>query len=125
MMTKGQKKRCHIIIHGAAASAAGIGFGLAQAPGSDVPAIVGIEIGMTISIGAVFGISLTESTAKSIVLSAAGTVVGRGISQVLLGWMPLIGNTINASTAFGVVEALGWAIANDFANKENRSSKYL
>lgn len=119
-MTTEQKKRCKRIIHTAAASAAGVGAGMAQLPGADVPIIVGIEITMTISLGAVFGISLTESSAKSIVLATAGTIAGRGISQGLLGWIPGFGNAINAATAFGVVEALGWAIAKDFSNKENR-----
>ena len=33
----------------------------------------------------------------------------------LLGWIPILGNDINAGTAFTVTEAIGWAIANDFA----------
>jgi len=119
-MTSTEKSKCHKIIHMAATSAAAVGAGMAQMPGADVPIIVGIEITMTISLGAIFGISLNESAAKSIVLSTAGTIAGRGISQGLVGWIPGLGNIINASTAFGVVEALGWAIANDFANKHNR-----
>lgn len=119
-MTSEQKSKCKKIIHTAAVGAAGVGAGMAQLPRADVPIIVGIEITMTISLGAVFGISLTESSAKSIVLATAGTIAGRGISQGLLGWIPGFGNAINAATAFGVVEALGWAIAKDFSNKENR-----
>jgi len=119
-MTSAEKSNCHTIIHTAATSAAAIGAGMAQMPGADVPIIIGIEITMTISLGAIFGISLNESAAKSIVLSTAGTIAGRSISQGLVGWIPGLGNIINASTAFGVVEALGWAIANDFANKNNR-----
>jgi len=119
-MTAEEKSKCHQIIHSAAVGAAGVGAGMAQMPGADIPIIVGIEITMTIALGGVFGVSLTESAAKSIVLSTAGTIAGRGISQGLIGWIPGLGNVINASTAFGVVEALGWAIANDFANKENR-----
>lgn len=119
-MTAEEKSRCHRIIHTAAVSAAGVGAGMAMMPGADVPIIIGIEVTMTIALGGVFGVSLTESAAKSIVLSTAGTIAGRGISQGLVGWIPGLGNVINASTAFGVVEALGWAVANDFANKENR-----
>lgn len=119
-MTAEEKSRCHRIIHTAAVSAAGVGAGMAMMPGADVPIIIGIEVTMTIALGGVFGVSLTESAAKSIVLSTAGTIAGRGISQGLVGWIHGLGNVINASTAFGVVEALGWAVANDFANKENR-----
>ena len=120
-MNAKEKNRCHFIIHSAAVSAAGVGAGMAQIPGADVPTIVGIEIAMTIALGGVFGVSLTESTAKSIVLTTAGTIAGRGISQGLVGWIPAFGNIINAGTAFALVETLGWAIANDFAKKENRN----
>ena len=119
-MTSEQKSNCNRIIHAAAVSAAAVGGGMAQLPGADVPVIIGIEISMTISLGAVFGISLNESSAKSIVVATIGTIAGRGISQALVGWIPGLGNLVNAGTAFGVVEALGWAIANDFSNKDNR-----
>ena len=105
-MTAEEKSRCHRIIHTAAVSAAGVGAGMAMMPGADVPIIIGIEVTMTIALGGVFGVSLTESAAKSIVLSTAGTIAGRGISQGLVGWIHGLGNVINASTAFGVVEAL-------------------
>lgn len=122
-MTAEEKSECKKIIHCAAASAAGVGASMALIPGADVPIITGIEITMTIALGRVFGISLTESAAKSMVLSSAGTIAGRGISQGLIGWIPGFGNVINAGTAFGVVEVLGWAIASDFANKDNRKLK--
>ena len=38
----------------------------------------------------------------------------RGISQFLLGWIPVAGNILNATTAAGITEALGWAVAKDF-----------
>ncbi|MBK1986788.1 hypothetical protein A0J48_004390 [Sphaerospermopsis aphanizomenoides BCCUSP55] len=119
-MNEHQKTKCHQIIHGAALSGAGLAAGMAQVPGADVPLLMGIEITMTISLGSVFGISLTESAAKSIVLAQIATIAGRGVSQALVGWIPLFGNAINAGTAAGVIEAMGWAIANDFANQSNR-----
>ena len=93
---------------------------MAQLPGMDVPVLVGIEITMTISLGAVFGINVDESTAKSIVIAATGTIAGRGISQAMFGWILCYGNIINAGTAVAVIESLGWAIAKDFANGKNR-----
>jgi uncharacterized protein (DUF697 family) len=119
-MNPEQKKKCHAIIHGAATSGAGAAAGMAQLPGADVPVLIGIEISMTIALGAVFGISLTESSAKSFVVAYLASYAGRGISQALLGWIPGLGNAINAGTAFGLIEAMGWAIANDFANGRNR-----
>ncbi|HSN65807.1 MAG TPA: hypothetical protein VLS94_04165 [Fusibacter sp.] len=72
---------------------------------------------MVVTLGAVFGINLTESAAKATLATATATFVGRGISQFLVGWIPGIGNILNASTAAGVTEAIGWAIAKDFAHQ--------
>jgi uncharacterized protein (DUF697 family) len=34
-----------------------------------------------------------------------------------VGWIPGFGNAINASTAFAITEAIGWA-ANDIFNED-------
>lgn len=120
-MTESQRKKCHAIIHGAATSGAAAAAGMAQLPGADAPVLIGIEISMTIALGAVFGISLTESAAKSIVLSNLAAYAGRGISQALIGWIPGLGNIINAGTALTLIETMGWAIAKDFSNQVNRN----
>ena len=117
-MNASQQNKCHAIIHGSAVMCSGIGAGLAQLPGSDSVAIIPIQIGMTISLGAVFGIELNESTAKSSLATATATMIGRGISQALLGWVPIAGNSINAVTAFAITESIGWSIAKDFSAKQ-------
>lgn len=114
-MTESQKRKCHGIIHTASASAAAVGAGLAQLPGSDNAALIPIQITMTIALGSVFGIELTRSTAQAAVATAAATTVGRGISQVLVGWIPGVGNVINAATAASVTEGIGWVLARQFA----------
>ena len=73
---------------------------------------------MIISLGAVFRKKLTQSTARATLETATATLVGRSISQVLVGWLPIYGNIINASTAAGVTETIGWAVAKDFAANE-------
>ena len=120
-MNDTQQNKCNAIIHSAAAVCAAIGAGMAQVPGSDSAFIMPIQVGMIISIGAVFGMELEESTAKATLATATATMVGRGISQALLGWIPGYGNVLNASTAFAVTESIGWAIANDFATKKLQS----
>lgn len=47
-------------------------------------------------------------------------MAGRGISQVLVGWIPGYGNAINATTAAAVTEAIGWAADAYFADPGNR-----
>lgn len=116
-MTESQKKKCHAIIHTASTAAAGVGAGLAQIPGSDNAVIVPIQITMVISLAKVFGKDLDETGAAAVLSTAASSVVGRGISQVLVGWIPGIGNAINASTAAGVTEATGWTVAKIFDNE--------
>lgn len=115
-MTDSENSKCHAIIHSAAVAAGAVGAGLAQIPLSDNAIIMPIQIGMVASLGNVFGKSLGETAIKSLISAAAGTVIGRSASQALLGWIPLLGNAINASTAFTITEAIGWAIANKFAD---------
>lgn len=118
-MTDKEKKSCHHIIHMNAVAASGVAAGLAQLPSADLPALMAIEIEMVIALGKVFDISVTESGAKGLITSLAGATIGRTISQWLVGWIPVYGNAINASTAAGVVEALGWAAADHFDNEKN------
>ena len=109
-----QQRVCTGYLLGGWTVCGGIGAGLAQIPGSDNAIVVPIQIAMIISLGAVFGVKLTESAATSASGSATATLVGRGLSQALVGWIPVIGNAINAVTAAGVTEAIGWAVVASF-----------
>ena len=90
---------------------------LAQLPGSDNAAITPIQLAMTVSLGAVFGIQLTQSAAAAALASVAAATVGRAVSQVLVGWIPFVGNAINASTAAALTESVGWLLAKEFASQ--------
>ena len=116
-MTADQRGKCYAIIHTASASAAAVGAGLAQLPGSDNAAITPIQLAMTVSLGAVFGIQLTQSAAAAALASVAAATVGRAVSQVLVGWIPFVGNAINASTAAALTESVGWLLAKEFASQ--------
>ena len=116
------KSKCHKIIHTAAATASATAAGLAQIPGSDAIPITAIQVGMIISLGAVFGKEISKSVAKSILGGATAAIGGRTVSQFLVGWIPGLGNAINAATAASITEALGWYVANDFAAENERES---
>lgn len=120
--TPEQRRKCHAIIHSAGTSAGAIGAGLAQFPCSDNAVITPIQLSMTISLGRVFGIELTESAARATVASLTAATIGRTASQVLIGWIPVAGNIINACTAFSITEALGWFIAEDFARQPSAAA---
>ena len=113
-MTDKQKLECNAIIHSASAAAAGVGAGLAQIPLSDNALITPIQIGMTISLGKVFDRRLSESAAASLTATAITGMTGRAIAQVLCGWIPGVGNAVNAGTAATVTETLGWTLARKF-----------
>ena len=116
-MTNEQRNKCHLIIHSASSATAAIGAGLAQLPCSDNAIIVPIQVGMTVSLAKVFGLTISEGAAMAALTTAATSIVGRGISQVLLGWIPLLGNVINAITAASVTETASWILANEFCNQ--------
>ena len=106
--------KCNVIIHGASVVCGGVGAGLAQVPTSDNAVIVPFQITMIINLGKVFDLNITESIAKSIIASVVASLVGRTVSQVLVGWIPGIGNVINTATAAGITETIGWVAVKNF-----------
>lgn len=110
-----QKKKCNVIIHSASVAAGGVGTGLAQIPLADNALIAPIQIGMIIALGKVFDQEISKTAAQVILGGAAASTVGRGISQVLVGWIPGVGNAINTATAAAVTEAVGWMVVDNFS----------
>ena len=105
--TKNQK--IHGIIHIAATSAGLVGGGLAQIPGSDMPVIMGLQTAMIVAIANEHGTSIPKIAAADLLLTFAAGYGGRAVSQFFVGWIPAVGNAINASTAVAITEAIGWA----------------
>jgi uncharacterized protein (DUF697 family) len=114
MATKAEK--IHALIHAAAASCAAVGGGLAQAPGADTAVITAIQVAMIVSLGAEHGTPISKTAAAELILSFSAAALGRGLSQCLLGWLPGLGNAINAITVAALTEAIGWAADAYFAD---------
>ena len=112
-MTSDENTKCHAIIHTAAAATAAVGGGL-PIPGADAIPITATQITMCISLAKVFDKILTEEAATILLGSFTTAAWGKLISQALTGWIPGVGNIINAGTAAGLTEAIGWAIAKKF-----------
>lgn len=106
------------IIHVFAAVAGGVGFGLAQLPGSDAPVLVALQTAMILALADRHHVSLTRAAAAEIALTMAATMIGRGLSQLLLGWIPALGNAMNGLTAAAVTEAVGWFAIRWFRRQE-------
>lgn len=117
-MTDSQRTKCHAIIHTATAACSASGGGLAQLPGSDTIPITAAQITMVISLGAVFDKAISESSAEALIAGMLGSSIGRLLSQFLVGWIPGLGNAINAATAAVITEVLGWQVVEHF--DENR-----
>ncbi len=112
-----KNNRINVIIHSASTAAAGAGAGLAQIPGSDSVAIIPIQIAMINGIALEHGTRIDKAAAMSIIGTQAATMVGRKVSQFLLGWIPVAGNALNAATAAGVTEAVAWAANSYFERR--------
>ena len=110
-----KKTQSHVIVAGAAASAAGIAA--VPVPFSDAIAIVPIQVAMLAGISATFGLSIDKSFLStivgSIVVGAGGTIAGRTIVSGLLKLIPgvgsVLGGTIAATTAAALTTAFGEA----------------
>lgn len=60
---------------------------------------------------------LSKSAAKAAVAAAAATTAGRAVSQLATFWIPFANLAINASTAVGMTEFIGWTLATEFAEQ--------
>jgi len=84
-MSLTRREKVHGIIHGAAASAAGVGAGLAQLPMADHIPISAIQISMISAIALVHGRTVSEAGATSLLGTFTATMGGRAVSQFLVG----------------------------------------
>lgn len=120
-MPRDLKKRCHVAIH--SASAVALAAGASPIPMSDAIPITAAQIGMVVAIGKIFGITLSQSAAKSIIGVGLTQQAGRAIFSNVLKAIPgagtVIGGIIGASTAAVLTETLGWVIADDFFRMSN------
>ena len=115
-MPKELEKKCKIAIHTATTAAAAAGA--IPIPMSDAIPITAAQIGMIVSLGKIFGITLSQAAAKSIAGVALTQQAGRALVANLLKAIPgagtILGCVISASTAVALTEALGWIVADDF-----------
>lgn len=119
-LSKDIEAKCHGIIHGASVAAGGVGAAGAQIPVADNAVITPIQIGMIIALAKVFDRNITKEAALGVLKEAGAAFIGRGVSQVLVGWIPGLGNTINSATAAGLTEAVGWISVAQFYDEWRR-----
>lgn len=113
-----KKKKIHAIIHTATLTAGGIAAGLAQLPGADLPVLTALQTAMIIAIGHEYGVELTKTSAKSILLTFPAGYGGQALARYLVGMIPGYGNAIKAGTAMAITETIGWTADTYFANDD-------
>ncbi len=114
-MPKDKKNKCHAVIH--SATAAAIAGGASPIPISDAVVISSAQVAMIVGLGKVFGISISDSVAKSIISISVTQAVGKSIFTNLLKLFPasnFLGCFIGGAVAGSMTEALGWLVADDF-----------
>lgn len=114
-MPQDKKAKCHAAIH--TATAAAIAGGASPIPISDAVVISTAQVGMIVALGKVFGVSISESVAKSIVSVGITQTIGKTVFTNLLKLFPganLAGCFIGGAVAGSMTEALGWLVADDF-----------
>ena len=96
------------------ASNAGIAAFTAQAPGADEFALAGVEVLMATHIlNGIYNFNLSKTAIKSLATGVAGPVIGKTtfkLASKSLTWIPIIGNTLNATVAAATTAALGAAL---------------
>ncbi len=115
-MPKELEKKCHVAIHSATAAAGAAGA--IPIPMSDAVPITAVQVGMIVALGKTFGVSISQSAAKSIIGATLAQQVGRTVSSSILKCIPgvgtVVGGIVGATTAATLTETLGWIIADDF-----------
>lgn len=115
------KNKCQIAIHTATAAAAAAGA--LPIPMSDAIPITTAQIVMVVAIGKAFGVSISQTVAKSLIGLTIAQQAGRAVVSNILKAVPgvgtVAGGVIGATTAAALTEALGWLIADDFQRIQN------
>jgi uncharacterized protein (DUF697 family) len=119
---KDQKKdEAQKIIHGVAVASSSISSALIPFS-ADTSALTSLHVGMIQALAKIFGLKLDARGAMGILHEISGPLLGQVSSKTLLGWIPGVGNWINASVTTGFTEALGWRVYHYFAAENSATA---
>ncbi len=119
-MTKEEAIKCHSVIHTASITAGGVSGTTAQLPFVDSAYIVPAQMVMIIALGIIFGYSLSEGIAQSMIVPIVVSELGKGAAKTLVGVIPVAGNIVKAGISVTFTETLGWLMASQFAEGRNK-----
>ena len=116
LMTSSQSLKCGIVIHSAAVACGAAG--MMPIPVVDAVPISAVQISMVLALGGIFHQKITESAAKAVISSAAGTLLGRTAVKLIPG----VGWFVSGTVAAALTEAIGWIVAKEYAQKKPTDS---
>ncbi|MGD8175638.1 hypothetical protein [Marinimicrobium sp. ARAG 43.8] len=118
-MTSTQKQKCHTIIH-SSALAAGAG-NISPVPGTGLAADTLALTSMAVGLATVFGADLSKEAARALAFSAIKNTTLKQpvkvISKELSKIIPWLGQLVSPAVSIGLVEAAGWTMAEEMAQR--------
>jgi uncharacterized protein (DUF697 family) len=114
MLDQERKAKATKIIDDIAQTAATLTAVFSQIPGMGVATLTKLYLEMLAKIAALFNQELEAQAARSLALTACNHYAGAIFRKSVLGWIPLIGNAINAKITYDLTKNIGWFFYHHF-----------
>lgn len=79
-----------------------------QVPGMGVATLTKLYLDMATKMAALFNRELESQAARSLVLAGCNRYANAIFKKSVLGWIPLVGNAINAKITYDLTQNIGW-----------------
>ncbi|MDD5227288.1 MAG: hypothetical protein PHN45_02830 [Methylococcales bacterium] len=86
-----------------------------QVPGMGIATLTKLYLDMAKNLAALFNQELESQAARTLVVAACERYASAIFNKSVLGWIPLIGNAINAKITFTLTQDVGWFLYNHFS----------
>lgn len=119
--SKERRDAAALIIHTAAGSAGGASFLGGLIPGGSLGVellLTGVTIAMVIKLGGLFGKTITESAAKTILTVVSGMIVGKLAFNSIITWIPGVASVAASAVSVTFHETAGWIVYEGFENNK-------
>jgi len=108
MLDQERKAKATKIIDDIAQTAATLTAVFSQIPGMGVATLTKLYLEMLAKIAALFNQELESQAARSLVLTGCNRYATAIFQKSVLGWIPLIGNAVNAKMTYDLTKNIGW-----------------
>ncbi|MGZ4953729.1 MAG: hypothetical protein ACXV8Q_01335 [Methylobacter sp.] len=102
------------IIDGIAKTAATTTAVFSQVPGMGAATLTKLYLEMVNKIASLFNRQLESQAARTLVLAGCKRYATAILEKSVVGWIPLVGNAINAKMTFDLTKNVGWFFYDHF-----------